>query len=186
MAEETVHQTRDEQRASTASRPISTRQRKRKVHVQTHPISGAVRELRNALGETQQQFANRMKTAIRTIARWETIQRPRGKVLGDFVRIANAAKRPDIAVLFERAQTAELSIDHFTHKNSLHFEQGSDGSHWGFLGLWFEGLDQKEFVLRFRDAITALHQQNEKPERREAFRQALGDFAERAAKIREA
>jgi len=186
MVENTVDQTSDEQRANTARRRVRVVGGKRKLHPQTRAITGAVRELREALGETQQQFANRMRTAIRTIARWETIQRPRGKVLRDLVRIANAAKRPDIAVVFERAQVAELSIGQFTHTNCVHFQRSSDGSDWGFLLLWFEGLDQLEFVSRFREGIDALNEKNANPGRREAFRQALGGFAERAAKIQEA
>src|ERR1051326_1775861 len=36
-------------------------------------ITEAVRKLRKAIGESQQEFAYRMKTAIRTIARYETV-----------------------------------------------------------------------------------------------------------------
>jgi hypothetical protein len=41
----------------------------------------AVRSLRKALGETQQKFAHRMKKAIRTVARWETVRAPTGREL---------------------------------------------------------------------------------------------------------
>jgi transcriptional regulator with XRE-family HTH domain len=41
----------------------------------------AVKSLRQALGETQQQFAYRMKRAIRTVSRWETTRPPTGREL---------------------------------------------------------------------------------------------------------
>ena len=44
-----------------------------------NPLCDAVRKLRTALGESQQAFAYRMKTAIRTVARYETVPRQRGR-----------------------------------------------------------------------------------------------------------
>jgi DNA-binding transcriptional regulator YiaG len=41
----------------------------------------AVRELRRVLGESQQAFAYRVKTAIRTIERWETVRPRKGRML---------------------------------------------------------------------------------------------------------
>jgi transcriptional regulator with XRE-family HTH domain len=68
-----------------------------------NPISVAVRKLREALGETQQQFAFRSRMAIRTIARYETSRPPKGKALLDFMRLAKASGRP---VEFEVFRTA--------------------------------------------------------------------------------
>jgi len=42
------------------------------------PLCETVRKLRTALGESQQAFAYRMKTAIRTVARYETSAPPKG------------------------------------------------------------------------------------------------------------
>ncbi len=56
-------------------------------------ISQAIRELRQSLGLTQQEFAYRVPTAIRTVARWENNQPPRGKAL---VRLAQLAQSQDL------------------------------------------------------------------------------------------
>ena len=49
--------------------------------MERHIASEAVRRLRAFLGETQEQFALRMNTAVVTIARWETSRPPGGKAL---------------------------------------------------------------------------------------------------------
>ena len=66
----------------------------KKTKQQTSPVSEAVRNLRLALGESQQAFAYRMKTAIRTIARYETIRPPKGKALSEFFRVAAEIGKP--------------------------------------------------------------------------------------------
>lgn len=71
-------------------------------------VTGAVRSLRNTLGDTQQKFAIRMKTAERTIARWETTRPPRGKTLAQFYRLALANDLKELAEVFRRALTMEL------------------------------------------------------------------------------
>jgi len=52
------------------------------------PLCDAVRKLRTALGESQQAFAYRMKTAIRTIARYEASTPPKGKALAELFWVA--------------------------------------------------------------------------------------------------
>ena len=73
-----------------------------------NPISEVLVQLRQALGENQQQFANRTKTAITTIARYETSRPPKGKALAQFARLANEARRPDLAARFDQALAADL------------------------------------------------------------------------------
>src|SRR4051794_1582701 len=75
---------------------------------QKNPVSQAVRDLRVALGESQQAFAYRMKTAIRTIARYETVRAPKGKALAEFQKLANETGHPKIASVFAEAYMAEL------------------------------------------------------------------------------
>ena len=54
-------------------------------------LGAAVVSLRKALGMTQQRFAvEALKTAISTVARYETSHPPRGKVL---IRLSQIAKR---------------------------------------------------------------------------------------------
>ncbi|MCL6508602.1 MAG: hypothetical protein K6T59_16440 [Bryobacteraceae bacterium] len=74
------------------------------------PVSRAVRELRQAYGESQQAFAYRTKTAIRTIARYETVRPPRGAELSQFLELAIAKQRHDLAEIFARAMADELQI----------------------------------------------------------------------------
>jgi transcriptional regulator with XRE-family HTH domain len=73
-----------------------------------HPISIAVRKLRQALGETQQQFAFRTQTAIRTIARYETTRPPKGKALVQFLELAKANGLREELELFHRALHEEM------------------------------------------------------------------------------
>jgi transcriptional regulator with XRE-family HTH domain len=77
---------------------------------QVDPVAEAVRQLRTALGESQQAFAYRMKTAIRTIARYETVRPPKGKALADFFRVASETGNEELAILFRNALTAEIGV----------------------------------------------------------------------------
>lgn len=72
------------------------------------PVSRAVRDLRVALGETQQEFAYRMKTAIRTIARYETVRPPKHVALVQFIQLAESHGLKDIAILLQSAFEDEL------------------------------------------------------------------------------
>jgi hypothetical protein len=83
---------------------------KEKENAAASPVSRAVRELRQAYGESQQAFAYRMKTAIRTIARYETVRPPRGAELGQFLELAIAKQRNDLAEVFARAVADELKM----------------------------------------------------------------------------
>ncbi len=74
------------------------------------PVSRAVRELRQAYGESQQAFAYRTKTAIRTIARYETVRPPRGAELNQFLELAIAKQRHDLAEIFAKAMGDELEM----------------------------------------------------------------------------
>lgn len=65
-----------------------------------HPVSEAVIRLRQAYGETQQQFAHRMEVAIATIARYETSRPPNANALMRFARMAEILSRADLATTF--------------------------------------------------------------------------------------
>lgn len=81
-----------------------------KIERQADPVAEAVRQLRTALGESQQAFAYRMKTAIRTIARYETVRPPKGKALAEFFRVAMETGNEEPAILFRNALTAEIGV----------------------------------------------------------------------------
>jgi transcriptional regulator with XRE-family HTH domain len=70
-------------------------------------ISEAVISLRKALGDTQQQFAQRIKTSITTIARWETNRPPSGHVLRVLSRFAHDAGLKEFAEIFGKAYVDE-------------------------------------------------------------------------------
>jgi transcriptional regulator with XRE-family HTH domain len=81
-----------------------------------YPVGLAVRELRTALGESQQAFAYRMKTAIRTIARYETVRPPKGRALAELQQVATDTGHQKLANIFKDALIAELgSAGHFAH-----------------------------------------------------------------------
>lgn len=71
-----------------------------------HPLSVALVALRKHLGETQQQFANRLGVAVTTVARYETSNPPRGPVLEKLMKIALDAEMEDVSRMFERAALA--------------------------------------------------------------------------------
>jgi hypothetical protein len=73
-------------------------------------VSQAVRDLRHAYEESQQAFAYRTKAAIRTIARYETVRPPRGGELGQFLELAIAKGRTDLAEIFGKAMADELNM----------------------------------------------------------------------------
>lgn len=73
-------------------------------------VSDAVRKLRKELGESQQQFAYRMKTAIRTIARYETVRPPKGKVLRRLEVLATENNLHHLADVFHGALNQELGM----------------------------------------------------------------------------
>jgi transcriptional regulator with XRE-family HTH domain len=66
-------------------------------------ITTAVRKLRLALGDTQQQFAQRMKMAISSVVRYELSRPPRGKALAQFALLAQQNDLHDLARVFAYA-----------------------------------------------------------------------------------
>jgi transcriptional regulator with XRE-family HTH domain len=75
-------------------------------------LQTAVRQLRKALGETQEKFAHRLGTAVRTIARYEGERPPTGLVLEQLKQLADANNLPEVARVFQEALTRELGQDH--------------------------------------------------------------------------
>ena len=77
---------------------------------QKSSVSQAVRSLRVSLGESQQAFAYRMKTAVRTIARWETTRPPKGRTLADLSRLAHENNQWELSRIFGEAFTDEFGL----------------------------------------------------------------------------
>lgn len=74
------------------------------------PLCETVRKLRTALGESQQAFAYRMKTAIRTVARYETSTRPKGKALAELFWVAADTGNAELANVFRGALVGEIGV----------------------------------------------------------------------------
>src|SRR5690242_16724875 len=87
--------------------PVKQDSRKR-GYVDKKKLSDAVKALRSALGDTQHAFANRMNTAIRTVARWETTRAPSGGSLAQLEHLAAKQGFEDLAGIFRAAIAAEL------------------------------------------------------------------------------
>lgn len=82
--------------------------RTQRTEQQMARLSEAVRELREKLGESQQAFAYRMQTAVRTIARYETTRPPKGAALADLSRVADETGHPKLANLFRDSLVGDL------------------------------------------------------------------------------
>jgi DNA-binding transcriptional regulator YiaG len=82
----------------------------KKIKKTKDPLCEAVRKLRTALGESQQAFAYRMKTAIRTVARYETTTPPRGKALAELFWVATDTRNPELANVFRGALVGEIGV----------------------------------------------------------------------------
>jgi transcriptional regulator with XRE-family HTH domain len=66
-------------------------------------VTGAVKRLRLALGDTQQQFAARTKLAISTVVRYELSRPPKGDALQQLKELAEKHGYDDIARVFSYA-----------------------------------------------------------------------------------
>jgi len=66
-------------------------------------LASAVRQLRHAYGETQEQFADRLEATIRTITHYETNRPPRGDALVRLWKMARRKSLDEIAHVFNRA-----------------------------------------------------------------------------------
>ncbi len=73
-------------------------------------VSRAVVALRTALGQTQQQFAQTLGTAITTIARYETDRSPRSNALAKLFSVAHHHKLDDLKRTFAKALAADIGV----------------------------------------------------------------------------
>ncbi|MFB3778737.1 MAG: helix-turn-helix domain-containing protein [Bryobacteraceae bacterium] len=79
-----------------------------KRHRSTDPLITAVRKLREGLGDTQQEFADRLGLAIATVVRYEHNRTPRGKALARLEQAATASGFDQCAALFRNALVDEF------------------------------------------------------------------------------
>ena len=72
-------------------------------------ITETVKSLRLALGDTQQQFAQRTGLAISTVVRYESTRPPRGVRLAQMERLARTEGKNEIALALHEALNRELN-----------------------------------------------------------------------------
>jgi len=73
-------------------------------------VQEAVKALRLAIGDTQQQFAARLGLAISTVVRYELSRPPKGPVLFQFHHLAAEHDQRELARLFWEAGAADIGI----------------------------------------------------------------------------
>jgi transcriptional regulator with XRE-family HTH domain len=71
-------------------------------------MSAIVRQLRESLGLTQQEFAHGLQKAISTVVRYESTRAPQGKSLVDLAEFALAHHKDDFARHFYKGLEQEL------------------------------------------------------------------------------
>jgi len=71
-------------------------------------LVSAVKELRGALGDSQQAFANRLGMSLRAIANYEKDREPAGKALYKLQQLALTHGRSDLALTFSKALALEM------------------------------------------------------------------------------
>jgi len=89
--------------ASPAGTASSRRKSSEMGKKERKPVCEAVRRLRAALGDTQQQFSRRLGLAIATVVRYEHTRPPKGAALLHLERIARAQGLDKLAATFRRA-----------------------------------------------------------------------------------
>jgi transcriptional regulator with XRE-family HTH domain len=83
--------------------------RPRSKYLQPTDLSIAIRELRTALGMTQDAFAAQLGTTLTSVARYETNARiPRAQTLLKLAKLAEKAGKTDLASLFRRTFAVEF------------------------------------------------------------------------------
>jgi transcriptional regulator with XRE-family HTH domain len=89
-------------------------------------LTDAVKALRGALGDTQQQFAQRLGMAISTVVRYESTRPPKGKALSQLFGLALSNGLHDVAEMFRRALLSDLGSWDTTGIDSIGIEPTDD------------------------------------------------------------
>jgi transcriptional regulator with XRE-family HTH domain len=79
----------------------------RPTNRERHPVSVAFITLRKHFGETQQEFAARLYVTKNTVARYETVRPPSGRLLYELIDLAKENGRNDLADVLASALPAE-------------------------------------------------------------------------------
>jgi transcriptional regulator with XRE-family HTH domain len=129
-------------------------------------------DLRTALGETQQAFASRLRTAIATIARYETSRPPSGTALASLAVVAQEAGRGDLVLEFMRELGRELNLRSI---KGGHFVADAAGENpRGYLLLNVEGIAARAYANAFYETFQKFIVGT--PEERKRAEALLSDF----------
>ena len=113
-----------------------------------HRLSQAVIDLRTALGKTQQEFAAYLKTALSTIARYETNRPPSGAILASLAATAQEIGRGDLALDFMSELGRELNLREI-RGGHLSVDSSFVENPRGYLLLNIEGKKARRYVKAF-------------------------------------
>ena len=97
-------------------------------------LSVAVSKLRQQLGQTQQQFAQTLKTSITTIARYETSRNPSGQILLELEKLAREHGFAEVHDVFYSAVVDEFGI--YRHGLATDLSSAASSLQVGLLDLW--------------------------------------------------
>jgi transcriptional regulator with XRE-family HTH domain len=132
-----------------------------------HPLCDAVRSLREALGDTQQQFAHRLGMAISTVVRYELTRPPSGEALAHLQRVAQDANQDGLAKTFYDAAIKEAGLGDGV--NFLAVTRHNDGSHTGRLMLYhLSDREKVGYAQSFFKMMAALYSPYPKERKRAA------------------
>jgi transcriptional regulator with XRE-family HTH domain len=73
-------------------------------------MTETVKALRIALGDTQQEFAQRLGLAISTVVRYESTRAPKGSALAKLIHLADENKLEHIVEMFKYALISEAEL----------------------------------------------------------------------------
>jgi transcriptional regulator with XRE-family HTH domain len=116
-----------------------------------HAASKAVIALRKALGMTQQELAVKvLKTAITTVARWETSHPPHGDALLKLADIAGRKGLFDIQYRFRGLYLQEV----YEKNGSTPYTGFPENEAWVFTQV--KGQQERELAMKFLDELFAM------------------------------
>jgi transcriptional regulator with XRE-family HTH domain len=87
---------------------MPSKKRQSRPVISAPTLTEAVKALRLALGDTQQEFATRLGIAISSAVRYESTRPPHGKMLGQLYRLALKNQHFAVASMFHQALIVEL------------------------------------------------------------------------------
>ena len=137
-------------------------------------LAQAVRQLRLALGETQEAFARRLQTTVRTVARYESTAPRSGLVLTRLAQIAASNRQPELAQVFQDALVAEVGEEYVRSTVDFYTETFTKPAEILAVGALVEAMRNPRhasIAAAARQALAPLMEEQKR--RREQMRRAI-------------